>query len=162
MNKYNRFATLPIDQVLPQILANLTEVNVKINHESGYSYGVVSNRLRTFATKAVNGAMCCCACGLKATHFAVEGFRRSKDNSSHINLYGTAETGDVLFTHDHRLARSLGGADNLSNTDIMCSPCNQLKAKSEMVELLARRANGTASLTKTKKKKKKKAMVQNG
>jgi hypothetical protein len=37
----------------------------------------------------------------------------------------------VLFTHDHTLARGLGGADAIENTTTMCSPCNQKKSRLE-------------------------------
>lgn len=54
----------------------------------------------------------------------------------HLNLYGVREDEDVLFTHDHKLARALGGADNLSNAQLMCSPCNGKKSKGETKEVL--------------------------
>ncbi|MNE07882.1 hypothetical protein D3C80_1005220 [compost metagenome] len=40
----------------------------------------------------------------------------------------------MLFTHDHTLARSLGGTDDASNTTTMCAKCNFLKSKGEFVE----------------------------
>ncbi len=66
---------------------------------------------------------------MKAAFFAVENFRGSNQSVPHANLYGVDREGnEVLFTHDHKLARSLGGADNLNNTQVMCSPCNTKKS----------------------------------
>jgi hypothetical protein len=83
-------------------------------------------RLKTFF---VRGTVCS-SCGLKATHYAVERpAHETGDFPYHLNLWGIDGKGcDVLFTHDHTLARSAGGADNISNTTTMCSPCNHAKS----------------------------------
>lgn len=82
-------------------------------------------RLRTFyrSTK-------CSACGLQASYYAVERpVRETDDFPYHLNLWGKDKKGnEILFTHDHTLARSAGGADNVSNTTTMCSPCNFAKS----------------------------------
>ncbi len=105
-----------------------------------WKVGVSSLRLRTFARDAMdNCELRCSACGLKASFFAIETFARGDQSSAHINLYGIHGGEDVLFTHDHTLARSLGGADSLHNTTTMCSPCNTFKSKAEGEERKRRR-----------------------
>jgi hypothetical protein len=108
---------------------------------------ITGNRLRTFASHALK-----CSdptCGMAAAHFAVE---RTLDaqgqpipgHGFHLNLYGLDDRGrEVLFTHDHTLARSLGGKDNLANTTTMCTHCNARKSLKEQALLRAqRRAEG--------------------
>lgn len=133
MGQYIRHSIATLEQVIPAILNNMrgeTEEKLVID---GRRVGASSLRLRTFARSMseFNNLRCTC-CGLDAKFFAVESFTRSQQPSDHINLYGVNENGEeVLFTHDHRLARCLGGVDNLSNTQVMCFPCNSRKGSEE-------------------------------
>lgn len=95
---------------------------------TGHEVGVVSLRMRTFGRAASSkSGIHCKACGLKATHFAVEGFKGSLLPSEHVNLYGIKDGEEVLFTQDHVLPKSRGGKDNLNNSQVMCQPCNSRK-----------------------------------
>lgn len=113
-------------------------------HVNGVAVTVTSLRLRTFLLK---GTRCSC-CGLEGQFFALERSLMSEkakeqyarkhgtpypNQPYHLNLYGfNPYLGEeVLFTHDHTLARSLGGADDLSNTTTMCGPCNWRKGQVE-------------------------------
>lgn len=92
----------------------------------GQQVKLSSLRLRTFATYGTE----CVDCGIKASFFAIE--RHQGDVNYHINLWAINSDGkQVLMTHDHILARSLGGADNISNTQTMCMICNFEKGKIE-------------------------------
>ena len=74
---------------------------------------------------------------------------RRNGNRLHVNFYGMDEEGNWdMMTCDHILARSLGGANDLSNTQIMCSHHNSVKALAESVE------RARQLLTSTKKYKK--------
>jgi hypothetical protein len=86
-------------------------------------------RLKTFYKHGTK----CSACGLEAQFYAVERpSHESGDFPYHLNLWGIDVNGtEVLFTHDHTLARSAGGADNIGNTTTMCSPCNFAKSLTE-------------------------------
>lgn len=129
---YERHSSAELEPILNLIRRGKKE---PIN---GISVGISSLRLRTFAFKGTK----CASCGLIATHFAVERDKAAAKNnkSYHINLYGRKEYGiEVLFTHDHILARSLGGLDALDNTQTMCSPCNSKKSVWEHRELERRR-----------------------
>ena len=109
--------------------SNLRKSRVEIN---GISLNISSLRLQTFAMK---GTVCKC-CGLKATHFAIERdiATASKDGPYHLNLWGIKDDEEVIFTHDHTLARGLGGKDNINNTKTMCCYCNWEKGKLECIE----------------------------
>lgn len=133
MSQYTRHATLPIEEVIPQIIFTDEKASKKHTFLGEYEVGVSSLRLQTFATASKNGSMKCVSCGLEPSFFSVDSFARGEQiNHKHINLMGVDADGkDVLFTHDHKLARSLGGADKLENTQIMCSPCNATKSKEE-------------------------------
>lgn len=133
MTQYNRHAVVSIDEVIRAVVnqwMNLDPSKAKMS--TGHRVGVTSLRMKTFGRAAVLGNMCCVGCGLEPQFFAVETFARSKDQSSpHVNLYGIDGDREILFTHDHILARSLGGADNLKNSQVMCSPCNSKKSVGE-------------------------------
>ncbi len=84
-------------------------------------------RLRTFYTKG-----CICkSCGLRATHFAVEKSKWLELEIYHLNLWALIDGREILFTHDHQIARSLGGPDTLENSVPMCESCNNEKSKKE-------------------------------
>lgn len=133
---YSRHSVVSIDEVLPKVSSD-TKNKVKFN---GLLVKCGSLRLRTFQSNPLE----CSRCHLKATHFALERpLKAGPDESYHLNLYGSTVNGDVLFTHDHTLARSLGGVDDLINTTTMCSPCNQAKAVTERILLSERAKNAT-------------------
>lgn len=158
MTQYISHAKSEIADILLIINANWDKHN-RVKLGNGFEVGVTSLRLKTFAKGAdSNGVIKCKCCGLEAKFFSVDSFARSKTVSYHINLYGELNGKDILFTHDHILARSLGGKDDISNTQVMCSPCNSAKGKIERAELLARRDAGE-HLPCAKKKKKKKKVV---
>jgi len=115
---YTRAATVKLDELLPMMPFAQRQLI------GGKMVKAESLRLRTFREKG----QVCVACGLKATHFAIERHAYMKEGPYHINMYGVDEDGDdVLFTHDHIIPRSKGGADNMSNTQTMCGPCNWTK-----------------------------------
>lgn len=111
---------------------------------------VSGTRLQTFASHPL-----CCSnpdCGLVATHFALERSTLPAHTGGkvpvnyHLNLYGLDAQGkEVLITHDHTLARGLGGLDELSNTTPMCLPCNARKSKLESTACNQRPSNRQAA-----------------
>lgn len=134
MSQYNRHGILTINAVISQVnkLFNKNK-GTKVTFD-GYPVGVGSIRMRTFgkAGKDTNNNICCVSCGLNATYFAIETFAKGPVPDPHVNLYGIREDGtEVLFTHDHIIARALGGEDNIGNAQVMCSPCNHNKGKVE-------------------------------
>lgn len=137
--RYERLGELPIPRVIEVITSLIGQRKGKGKAEfDGQIVNCTSLRLRTFALK---GTVCSC-CGLEATHFALERTNHPSHANSpyHLNLWGIKDGREILFTHDHTLARSLGGLDNLSNTTTMCEPCNSNKAVGEQLEAERRRA----------------------
>ena len=136
---YERLGTVDLETVFqairsPHHVATILGQQVKVK----------GLRLRTFK----NNAPCCSDpdCELTFSHFAVErslgkGGAPAPDNHPyHLNLYGINKHGhEVLFTHDHTLARSLGGADTDSNTTPMCLACNSRKSVKEHALVKQRR-----------------------
>jgi 5-methylcytosine-specific restriction endonuclease McrA len=124
---YDRHSIAPVEEVLDHVRRHLTvrdrRARVEIN---GQLVKVTSLRLRTFAIKGV----VCVRCGAVGTFFALE--RNLADAAAgklfHLNLY-TAD--EMLLTHDHILARSLGGPDHIDNTQPMCRRCNTEKGEIE-------------------------------
>lgn len=136
--KYFRYEVLTLAEFLLDIRTHCNDKKEKVQRPSGKWVGCTSLRLRTFyrASKKPDGIVCV-GCGMKAAHFAVESSPGT--SSAHVNLYGLKDGVEVLFTHDHILARGLGGADNLSNTQVMCSPCNNKKSIGETKEFNRRK-----------------------
>lgn len=124
---YDRLAKVSVEEVLPHIIANLhNREKVKVEF-AGVKVNVQSVRLRTFATQSID----CACCAVKGAFFAIER-SVSKDGKPagnyHLNLWGLNDFDEeILMTHDHKLARSLGGKDKLENTETMCGPCNWKK-----------------------------------
>lgn len=135
MSQYIRHAVVPVENIISAMQRGGTK------HEySGFKFNISSLRLRTFYRDHKRGCLKCTGCGLVAKFFAVESFTRNRDNNSvHVNLYGVKDRKEVLFTHDHILARALGGSDTLENSQTMCGPCNWAKGTREGHEIKQRR-----------------------
>lgn len=125
--EYERIDTVSLEEVLYHIKNNYDNINKKGKVEiKGHSVNVQSLRLRTFFKAGVN----CSCCGIKGAYFAIE--RTKGTTGYHLNLWGINEDKEhILMTHDHKQARSLGGFDNIENTETMCGPCNWDKGKLE-------------------------------
>jgi len=138
--KMERYMRLKPEMVLPFIVSDTkSETRPEFYGVPCHTTGL---RLMTFKTKGLK----CITCGIEGSTFVIE---RNVDNERvnrdafssepyHINLYGYNEFGaEILLTHDHILARGLGGKDVLENTQTMCSPCNSRKGREEQLALLA-------------------------
>jgi 5-methylcytosine-specific restriction endonuclease McrA len=130
MSQYIHHATVAIPRVMELIKENYNTSGARVDVH-GFSVGVTSLRLRTFRRAHKCGKMYCMGCNVQASFFSIDSFKNSSQNSYHLNLYAKGPDGNILMTHDHRIARSLGGADNISNTTMMCSPCNGKKSRTE-------------------------------
>lgn len=146
MAQYIRHALAPLDAIIPEIMAQWDKSTPRMEY-GAWSFNIYSLRLRTFCRAAYKNRLECSNCKLRAEYFAVESFARNSVSSSvHVNLYGRKEDGEeVLFTHDHTLARALGGVDDLSNTTVMCYTCNNKKGQVEAREVNVKRAMETMS-----------------
>ena len=140
---YVRHSTVPISNVVSTIRAIVVGTRRKQKWDfNGQTVGISSLRLQTFAE---HGTTCKC-CGLEATHFAIERNLTDEKNNApyHLNLYGVNQKGEeVLFTHDHKLARALGGRDAIDNTQTMCCFCNWTKGDEERILVDEKRKNGS-------------------
>lgn len=134
---YVRHSTVEIAPVLEKIDLQISSKKKLRAEFNGQMVGVSSLRLKTFL---LSGTKCAC-CGLQATHFAVERSRASEIRGEpyHINLWANSESGEILFTHDHIVALSKGGGNNVKNTQTMCSPCNAEKCSLSTEEHLVLR-----------------------
>jgi hypothetical protein len=134
---YERVGTYSIDAGVALLLSD-EEFLFVADHKISI---IPSLRLQTFLEK---GLQCSVPdCGLVGSFFAVERSWPGKNRPKfpprfHLNLYAIDPTGkEILFTHDHTLARSLGGSDTLDNTTTMCAPHNSAKS---VLESLIRQA----------------------
>lgn len=159
--KYERVGILTINQVVAKVIdRDIEEKNhFSIKPEdrnfqnlprrsdcAGHMLRLNSVRLQTFAFAGT----VCVTCGIEGKFFAIER-EEGATSGYHANLYAVDEKGnEVMMTHDHILARSLGGEDHIKNTQTMCTYCNAEKSIHER-EILQRRKD--AGLIKSKQKK---------
>jgi hypothetical protein len=135
---YERIAVASLEDVLPLIGEALDAPQKKDRvNVAGVMVHVTSLRLRTFFKSGTY----CHHCGLQAKYFAVERTpdkALGDDKPYHLNLWGEDANGEpVLFTHDHIVARALGGAPNsLENTQTSCGE----QAKIDPVAIALRQA----------------------
>ena len=147
---YERLGVLPLEPVLEAIRLRLAYEQDPENQPEaplfvrwlGKKVCVGGLRLQTFAAHGVACALPGCAC--RGEYFAIErGLDRHGrvfKKTYHLNLYGVTAGGkESIFTHDHTLARSLGGADDLTNTLPMCATCNRWKGTKEYRQLIQER-----------------------
>lgn len=129
-------AELPFEDTISKIADEDTPLDIRIAGKS-YRVNIGASRLRIFKKNPV-----CCCCGIRATEATLDlDAQQTKDageNRYHVNLY--ARTGDrltgkthlVLFTKDHIIARSRGGADDNDNAQTLCFNCNTLKDNTQL------------------------------
>lgn len=136
--EYERLTTLSIDQGLALIRLGMTGRST--HRILGEKVSISSLRLRTFLFKGIH-----CHhkdCPLCGEFFAVERTPISPNRDQryfhpqygqyHLNLWSVDGMGnEVLFTHDHIIARALGGEDNMANSVTMCKHHNQVKSRLE-------------------------------
>jgi hypothetical protein len=135
MPTYDRHSTVPAEELLQVIENEINRLLPKGEKKSRVSVNGIpvkmreSLRLETFVRK---GLTCAC-CGLKATFFAIERnlADAARNGPYHLNLWGVKDGEEILFTHDHVLARSAGGKDTIENTQTMCTVCNFEKSLTE-------------------------------
>ena len=137
MGQYIRQRQHTLEEVLPIILRCWKKGIEKSLVPSGFVVGVSSIRLKLFAQQSTHkSGIHCVACGLKATHFAIERFQGSQLQSTHLNLYGWLGKTEVLFTKDHKVAKAKGGSNSLNNMQVMCQYCNSRKGMRNNREFL--------------------------
>ena len=86
-----------------------------------YKVWMDSQRYQLFKRSCV-----CVSCGLVGTVMLLQ--QNPGEERAHFNLYGRKGGTLVMFTKDHIVPKSQGGANNLNNYQTMCFPCNKKKA----------------------------------
>ncbi len=117
---YHRFAEIPVQEVLKAIAEG------KPIEYMGVTCSTHSVRLLTYH---VHGLKCCVpSCNLKGEYFAIEKAWGQTQAKYHLNLYGVTESGEeVMMTSDHKIPKSKGGINHISNRQPMCAPHNGSK-----------------------------------
>jgi len=94
----------------------------------GTGHGHVNRRPISYDTKRLKvfkrTGTVCVACGLPASHFALERCWEQDGDLWHFNLYGLRDGKEILFTRDHIKPLARGGTDCLDNQETMCCTCN--------------------------------------
>ena len=79
----------------------------------------------------VHGVSCCVnGCTISGQYFAVErAISHATEVSAkwHLNLYGIKNGQEIMMTSDHKLPKSRGGLNDISNRQPMCLPHNASK-----------------------------------
>jgi hypothetical protein len=116
--KQKRFVnfSMPVKEGLEEVKRQIGQDFIEVTGEDGNTYRVKGKSLRLRTFKATGTT--CPLCDAKATHWVLT---FTAPGQAHLNLMG--ENG-LLFTHDHIEPLSQGGRDHISNTHVMCGPCN--------------------------------------
>jgi 5-methylcytosine-specific restriction endonuclease McrA len=125
-NTKKRLATYTVTEIFDFLIAN--PLATTYIDKAGNKMKV--RRARVFQAKglACVSADCIVHNGqqIVGTYFALD---RWPGGDLHLDLFGTNKQGtEVMLTIDHILPKSKGGADDISNYQTMCSPCNGKKA----------------------------------
>jgi hypothetical protein len=113
---------------LTEVMQYISNKNIKRDFKCGseiYSVKMNSQRLFLFRESCK-----CAACGIEGSKFILE--YHVADKTPHFNLYAEENGQLVLFTRDHIKPKAVGGADQHSNYQTMCSICNNLKGHSNI------------------------------
>lgn len=135
IQQYDRLKTISLEEGFAYIASGERHVIV-----DGKKVKANSMRLRSFLQ---NGVKCAYeGCPYEASFFAIERspFQKGQvgPHGYHLNLWGIAQDGkEVLFTHDHIIARGLGGSDTMENTQTMCCWHNWMKGNKEGQQVVA-------------------------
>ena len=116
---YERLAELSVQDVLKAI-AEGRPLEV-----CGVTCHTSSARLLTYQ---VHGTKCvvpgCSVCG---QYFAVERAWKPVSSRYHLNLYAVHDGKEIMMTSDHKIPKSRGGINHISNRQPMCYPHNSGK-----------------------------------
>lgn len=125
-NEFIRFEQYEWNDVMAVMAQNESTITIG-------EHNVRINRLKyqTFVRDFYDGKFCCSSCGLEPSHAVVFGTPQSPEKF--INFFAIRDNKEVLLTHDHTLARALGGSNELSNTTTMCEQCNGQKSVFESI-----------------------------
>lgn len=121
-SNYEILASLSIEKILPMIVLNNRNARreVKVNGKTYYPR-VGSERLMLFVSKGTK----CASCGLEAKEFQLQYNKNQNAKQPHLGLWGICKKGEWrLFTIDHIVPKSKGGANRLYNYQVMCHACN--------------------------------------
>jgi 5-methylcytosine-specific restriction endonuclease McrA len=88
---------------------------------------MTSQRYQLFSLKGIK----CVKCGVVGKFFALEKMRSQDTKRYHFNLYGYVNGEERMLTKDHIVPKSKGGANSLSNYQVMCCKCNTEKGNKE-------------------------------
>ena len=119
VNAYERLAKLDVGEVLRAIAAGEPFI---------YDGIICHTRSVRLLTYHIYGTSCCVpGCGIRGEYFAIEKAVHQKSAQYHLNLYGMHNGREIMITSDHKLPKSKGGGNSISNRQPMCYPHNTKK-----------------------------------
>lgn len=116
---YERMRIVSLNEVLAAIAQN------RPMEFEGHICNTSGNRLLTYH---VHGLHCCVpGCNVVGQYFAVEKAVNQASAKYHLNLYAMKDGREIMMTSDHRIPKSRGGLNTISNRQPMCYPHNSKK-----------------------------------
>lgn len=98
-------------------------------HKSGKTHYQGASLIGTRVLTLLTRDPVCKGCGHTILFFAVQRNKIDGGDSYHINGWTIKGKGNiVLMTRDHIIPKSLGGSNDVSNSQVMCTKCNSNKA----------------------------------
>ena len=115
----------PLDELLSKVGFGMPPVKLETPYGS-FDIKVNGSKFECFRRDTY-----CTMCGMKPNIWRLE--RQKQDSGKpHLNLYFQSKYGQrsILFNKDHRVAKSRGGSDKISNLITSCRICNSEKGSS--------------------------------
>ena len=121
---YERIEVVPVE-----IISSLLQERAS-SYRGKKTVSLLSNRILTYSK-----GLSCVHCNIGVSYFAVEKQVKDKTGKWHLNAYHLSKDGrETMMTSDHIIAVAIGGDNSLENRQVMCSPCNSIKAQFSSVE----------------------------
>jgi 5-methylcytosine-specific restriction endonuclease McrA len=112
------------EKIEPEKILN----NIGLSKEDKITFNGITVTSYSLRFHTFKESLSCFCCGRVGTHFRVQATKNKKgvvnEKGYHLGLWSDD---DVQMTKDHILPKSLGGTDELSNFQTLCSICNQKK-----------------------------------
>lgn len=113
-----------LDDVFPHVTEDLTKREYAVGDKT-HTVRMDSERYHVFKENHR-----CVACGLAGTKLLLD--LNPGDTSPHFNMYAEESGRLVLMTKDHKIPKSKGGTDALSNFRTMCATCNNIRGNADL------------------------------
>jgi 5-methylcytosine-specific restriction endonuclease McrA len=122
IQKLHTIGEYPLNEILSHIGFQMPNIVLITQNHGKFEIKVNSSKMECFRRDTF-----CVLCGMKPNLWRLER-QKLESGNPHLNLYFQSKYGrSVLFNKDHRVPKSRGGSDKISNLQTTCVICNEEK-----------------------------------